>query len=202
MKTLLTTAAAVALVAASAQAATIIDTGTPVSGGQGDLGADAGQTFTTGVLGAENFLDTISIFGPASGATATVHGLELWSDTDGDFQTWDIDTLLTTASNTGTLDNGATTTFTFGSTLALADNTVYAFRFTDGSGNAIGARWGFTNDGDALSDGALFGGGSQPYGGGYDTAMTITTATAAVPEPSSTALLGLGGLALIMRRRK
>ncbi len=32
--------------------------------------------------------------------------------------------------------------------------------------------------------------------------VTVTATTAAVPEPSSAALLGLGGLALILRRRK
>ncbi|MCP5535210.1 MAG: PEP-CTERM sorting domain-containing protein [Akkermansiaceae bacterium] len=40
--------------------------------------------------------------------------------------------------------------------------------------------------------------GLSGYGGGDDIAF----ATVAVPEPSSTALLGLGGLALILRRRK
>lgn len=35
-----------------------------------------------------------------------------------------------------------------------------------------------------------------------DSNITLNLTTAAVPEPSSTALLGLGGLALILRRRK
>ncbi|MFC5051725.1 PEP-CTERM sorting domain-containing protein [Rubritalea spongiae] len=43
-------------------------------------------------------------------------------------------------------------------------------------------------------------GGSLTFADGTPT--TTTTVTTAVPEPSSTALLGLGGLALIMRRRK
>ncbi len=38
--------------------------------------------------------------------------------------------------------------------------------------------------------------------GGTATASSNTIAVAVVPEPSSAALLGLGGLALIMRRRK
>ncbi|MGJ8673811.1 PEP-CTERM sorting domain-containing protein [Rubritalea sp.] len=40
------------------------------------------------------------------------------------------------------------------------------------------------------------------YGGNLAFFSEGTTTTTAVPEPSSTALLGLGGLALIMRRRK
>jgi hypothetical protein len=59
------------------------------------------------------------------------------------------------------------------------------------------------------------GGSNDPYNGGaisaifddvriYDTALTQVEIEqiAAVPEPSSTALLGLGGLALILRRKK
>ena len=38
--------------------------------------------------------------------------------------------------------------------------------------------------------------------GGHLNAITLHQASAAVPEPSSVALLGLGGLALILRRRK
>jgi len=41
------------------------------------------------------------------------------------------------------------------------------------------------------------------YGGGYKGFSEINfTGTVVVPEPSSAALLGLGGLALILRRRK
>ncbi|MGB0774832.1 MAG: PEP-CTERM sorting domain-containing protein, partial [Akkermansiaceae bacterium] len=42
--------------------------------------------------------------------------------------------------------------------------------------------------------------GSAGSNDGY--ADLVSFSTTAVPEPSSTALLGLGGLALIMRRRK
>ncbi len=38
--------------------------------------------------------------------------------------------------------------------------------------------------------------------GGSDTIGAFVLNTTAIPEPSSTALLGLGGLALILRRRK
>lgn len=45
-------------------------------------------------------------------------------------------------------------------------------------------------------------GASSDAGGTYDFDNVRLTDTAAVPEPSTTALLGLGGLALILRRRK
>ena len=37
---------------------------------------------------------------------------------------------------------------------------------------------------------------------GGETMMTVNVTASAVPEPSSTALLGLGGLALMLRRRR
>ena len=40
------------------------------------------------------------------------------------------------------------------------------------------------------------------YGGGYTGIAEVNFTGVAVPEPSSAALLGLGGLALILRRRK
>ena len=41
---------------------------------------------------------------------------------------------------------------------------------------------------------------AQPLSDGYGLQMSVQFAN--VPEPSSAALLGLGGLALILRRRK
>jgi hypothetical protein len=43
---------------------------------------------------------------------------------------------------------------------------------------------------------------SDNVGGNYDQAIDSISFTQTVPEPSSVALLGLGGLALILRRRK
>lgn len=45
-------------------------------------------------------------------------------------------------------------------------------------------------------------GGNTPAGDTFIAAQEVRAFTAAVPEPSSAALLGLGGLALILRRRK
>ncbi len=43
---------------------------------------------------------------------------------------------------------------------------------------------------------------ATPYGHGWVTVDNISVTQTSVPEPSSAALLGLGGLALILRRRK
>lgn len=167
-------AVAVAFVAMTASAAVIIDTGEPVGGGQGNLNAPCGQTFTTGSLGGETGLSTISIWGPATGATADAITLEIYEDADGDFETWGLGSTLLGTSDTQTFTADANT-FTFSDPPVLSDNTVYVIVITDGNGNAIAGRWGFTNDGDALSDGALFSGAAQPFGGAYDSAMQITT---------------------------
>ena len=103
--------------------------------------------------------------------------------------------------------------------------THYAF-VTDGAGTS---QLYVTKDGETLTltdtDAATFGledfrigvnrGGNLTYDGDYaniaiyDTALdtaalqtVLNAGPAAVPEPSSAALLGLGGLALILRRRK
>jgi len=165
---------------------------------QANLNADAGQTFTTGALTLKG-LGTIEIEGPQSGASGTVFGLELWTDTDQNHSTWDPGTLLATATNTSAFSNGTITTFNF-SGEALADNTVYGFTYTDGAGNRILARMGLTNA-NAISNGTLFGGGSQQFGDAFDTAMRITTIRA-IPEPSSIALIGVGLLGLVVRRRR
>ncbi|WP_235203478.1 PEP-CTERM sorting domain-containing protein [Sulfuriroseicoccus oceanibius] len=201
MKTLLKTAAAIALTAGAANAATIIDI-TP-GDNRANMSQDAGQTFTTGVLGAESFLSEIGIFGDSNGtASSSVVTAQLWIDTDQDFGTWDPGALVATSTNSQAIAAADQLfTFTF-SGEALSDNTVYVLSFTDGTNNHVAFRSDLTSGGGSLADGALFSSGAQPFGGAYDASIKVVTTTQAVPEPSSAALLGLGGLALILRRRK
>jgi len=180
----------------AANAAVIYDT-LPANN-QANLAADAGQTFTTSVLGAENALSTIEIEGPQSGGLADAITIQLWTDLDGDHSTWGTGSLLAT-SDSQVLSDGAISTFTFQDQPILSDATPYAFVFTDGSGTRVGARTGLTNAA-AISDGTLFGGGTQQFGDAFDTAMRITTVNA-VPEPSSALLAGLSALALLRRRK-
>ena len=184
----------------SANAAVIVNT-LPANN-QANMSPDAGQTFTTATLGAENALSTIEIEGPqAAGAAMGPFTLELWTDIDGDHSTWGTGTLLGTSDSQSFVAGTATlTTFTFASQPVLSDSTVYAFTYTDGSGTRVLARMGLTNA-TPIADGTLFGGGTQQFGDAFDTAMRITT-VATIPEPSTSLLAGIAGLALLRRRRK
>lgn len=107
----------------------------------------------------------------------------------------------------------STMTWNFGS-LELTDSTAqYAFVFTNSADDAAGsegyhARLQVARDSGGGFGNSYAGGGADNNNDGlstlaYDTRFSISLdTTAAVPEPSSTALLGLGGLALILRRRK
>ncbi|XAL98878.1 PEP-CTERM sorting domain-containing protein [Phycisphaeraceae bacterium D3-23] len=181
-----------------ASGAVIVDT-LPANN-QANLSADAGQTFTTGSLGAETNLATIVIEGPQGQASGAVldYALALFVDTDGDHGTWDPGAVLGTSQFDSVVVGGATTTAFNFSGVTLADNTVYGFQYVDAGGNAVdGARMGLTNA-TAISDGTLFSAGGQVFGDAFDTAMQVRTT---VPEPGSLALIGLGSLALLRRRR-
>jgi hypothetical protein len=199
----------IGLVAANADL--IVADSTPAND-RADLQPAAGQTFTTGVLGENNLLLSIEIQGPrdAPGATHPLGPfyLEVWTDTDGDFQTWDPGTLVGASLEANSIqvgdgvNPGPLSMWTFDRP-TLADNAVYAFTYTapDGSGTLVAARMGLTNvEGIRLEDGALFSGGVQPFGGVYDTSMRITTTV--IPEPSAALLLLAGGAGLAALRRR
>ena len=96
-------------------------------------------------------------------------------------------------------------------TFTLAASTdIYAGFFTSGSGSGIialdadnsGSGSSVTNHDNTPSPPASVGdpvtGFSHTLGRTYAFAINVT----AIPEPSSVALLGLGGLALLLRRRR
>ena len=101
------------------------------------------------------------------------------------------------------LTDGTTSTvldaaFAFDSAFDLAvtyDGTSAEASYNGGTGISV------ASSGSGGTDRIIFGQtGSSPMGSAAYSDVSFSTA--AVPEPSSTALLGLGGLALIMRRRK
>lgn len=60
----------------------------------------------------------------------------------------------------------------------------------------------FNGDADGLITLAIYNTNSASNGIGWTDGPTLNVTTTTIPEPSSTALLGLGGLALILRRRR
>lgn len=105
----------------------------------------------------------------------------------------------------GSVDNtSASATFdilTVGSTsqrLTVTNDATVSF--TDADGQDWEAAFVFNKDayGDVVRNTSHLAGGQATD----DQAILTFTNVTAVPEPSSTALLGLGGLALLMRRRK
>ena len=110
--------------------------------------------------------------------------------------TFDSDSRLGFSSSTINIDASA---YTGGAaTFVLVDTELFGGTYANNGGGfgtigTIVAPTGFT----ATLDQSMFDG--DP-GDGFTGEITLTIAP--VPEPSSTALLGLGGLALILRRRR
>lgn len=204
MKTLLTIST-LALLATGVQAATTVVT--VPRGGTGDqanFAANAGQTFTTGTLGTDLFLSTIDLVGPnTAGGTDPVgpFTVKLWTDIDGDAETWDPGVEVAVSLNTITIPVGnGTVTANFGNDL-LVDNTVYLLSFTNGSTDHAEFRMGLSAPeagGPLGTSGKLFSNEANPaFGDNRELAFTVTT----IPEPSSALLGGIGLLAFLRRKR-
>ena len=99
-------------------------------------------------------------------------------------------------------------TWTFDGTDAIAKGTEYTYVLaTDTVAATVGNSANLSSAGFELDTGNPYSGGRTYRANGtqsdWDMPFELkTNDTIAVPEPSSTALLGLGGLALILRRRK
>ena len=162
---------------------------------QANFTATSGFSFTTTALSLDTNLDSIDIAGPSTGATATVFTMEVYIDADNDATTFGLGALVGTSTNTSVLANNTVNNFSF-SGVTLSDNQSYIAVFTDGT-NPITTRFGLVN-GNSDTGTTAFSAGAPTFAGSHDPAVTVNM----TPEPSSTALLGLGGLALILRRRK
>ena len=201
LRSLLAVTATLSLASAT-QAAIIIDT-TPANN-QANLAAPAGQTFTTATLGTNNLLDSITIITASlvgAGDPIGPFTLKLFTDTDGNFATWDPGTEVAASTNSASLPAGnQSVTFNFALD-TLSDSTVYAMSFSSGGSDNVAFRAGITNAaGVVLTDGALFSSGTQPFAGTYDLSFQVN----AVPEPAtaSLALLPLVTAAAFLRRRQ
>jgi hypothetical protein len=188
--------------ASATQAAIIIDT-TPANN-RANMSTQAGQTFTTGTLGTDNLLDSITIITASlvgAGDPIGPFTLKLFTDTDGNFATWDPGTEVAASTNSASLPAGnQSVTFNFALD-TLSDSTVYVMSFNNGTSDHAAFRAGITNAaGVVLTDGALFSSGTQPFAGTYDLSFQVN----AVPEPAtaSLALLPLVTAAAFLRRRQ
>ncbi|MFI4861632.1 MAG: PEP-CTERM sorting domain-containing protein, partial [Phycisphaerales bacterium JB063] len=97
-----------------------------------------------------------------------------------------------------TADHPAVAAFDFGGDVTLAANTLYAVGFsTDGGATLADIRVGYTG-------GSTYAGGESYNAAGnatFATAFDVSIGLSNVPEPGSFALLGLGGMMLLRRRR-
>lgn len=171
---------------ASAAGFQVVDT-TPAND-QANLAAEAGQTFTTQALGADNKLTSIAVTTASNIGGNDPTGpftLKLYVDTDGDALTWDPGALVATSTNSATLTPAGNSLVTFNfSGEELDDNTVYVVSFSTEEDDHVAFRAGLTNAaGVAIADGALFSNGAQPFGGAFDLSFIVTTSS--VTEPNN-----------------
>jgi len=111
--------------------------------------------------------------------------------------------------NQNTIGNSALAVFNFtdAAVKGLDSATVYKYAFTadqGASGTVIGSRTRRSNSDNPLTTGRMLNTSLGEFTAGPDgiSDLVFDVDITPVPEPSSTALLGLGGLALILRRRK
>ncbi len=167
------------------QALTVVNTTPPND--RANVSSQAGQTFTTPVLGAENKLDTVTVITASdlpAGSPSGPFTLKVFTDTDGNFSTWDPGIQVAASTNTASLTpaGNVQVTFNFSGEL-LADNTVYVLSFNDGTNDHAGFRAGLTNTGGvAITNGALFSGGAQPFGGAFDMSCIVVTNSGVAPK--------------------
>lgn len=213
MKKLLLTTASVAVFAATANAATIhvfagdpaLDLSAPAT--VGDKGITWGTESLTGITGTADGVDFT--YNLTFSSNASLNGDILADEGGADFTDGESYSLIVTITSQtgGTVSFDGLTNFSTSNTAGGEGVTVGGVTYLRGTAT--------NGDSDPRNGVIITGGIVAPTGVGSDT-ITFTsvnttrleaaafqfTGTAAVPEPSSTALLGLGGLALILRRRK
>lgn len=210
--------ATIVLAASSAQASTVaVSTGAPTVDGA-DIGmlTSTDNDFQTSILWSDRGArgQTLTTGSDTGGYTINSFTLQAAAGTDND-GTYAIrlGTISGTAFTSIASDSMTTivdvavndyVTFTFTAPVSLNANTLYGFDVSRSSGSG----WqSFRNtDNNSYTGGVAYSSGDSGLGG-----ATISTHAndrvfhldiVAVPEPSATALIGLDGLALILRRRK
>lgn len=189
-----------------------------VQGYNGDFGTPyyLAQSFSTGTLGADNLLSSISV-GTVGDVTASTLNAYLYVTNAGSSPNanyWNVGaTPVATATVILSAATGsATVTFDFSSAnLTLSDNTTYAFYLKPDSGSSFS--WA-GNSASSYAGGEAMGVFASNLGGGpgfwtgngdnspsSDIAGDRVFSVTAVPEPSIAILGGFGLLALLRRRK-
>jgi hypothetical protein len=178
---------------------------TPNVAGLGATDTVAAQTIPATIyLTDVTFLKAIAGTNPTTGAGDFFVNVYLGAGNGGTF----VGSSANSIDVEGTAALGALN-YTFAN-IALTDSTAqYAFVFstTATDDTAVSARLQVARNSSGAFANSYDGGSSSNNADGsaptsYETRFAVTYDTVAVPEPSSAALLGLGGLALILRRRK
>jgi len=214
--------AAIAATTLAAHAATVTTSFGPANNQAGpmfgqsitvNVGADTpdGSIPATVYLRTLTFKQTNSTTGINTTDTAYIHVYDAFA-VDGSATPSTIGNLVAVSS--GTVDfttTGAgdllTWTFDGGAGDAIQKGSQYYYVLaTNTTAATVGDSSNLTTQGFRLSTGNQYTGGQAFRANGttsdWDNEFTLETSTAIVPEPTSAALLGLGGLALILRRRK
>ena len=192
------TLAALAATALAANAATSFHNLAGSANNQASFGDVAGITFTVGILGADTNLGSIDLDGRSSGALTDLVSFTVYVDADNDASTWGLGAVLGSSAESQALATG-TNSFIF-SGITLAANTVYTVVVVNDTVATNDVGFGLVNGNSDAGTRIFQNDGADAFSGSHEAAITVNMN--AVPEPSSTALLGLGGLALILRRRK
>ena len=174
----------------------------------GDGSNGVGQTFSTGTLGTNDRLTSISIFGPNSSASPASFTLKVWEN-NGNFNTFAPDTLVATSTNSASIPQNGQAVFNF-SGQQLNPNKVYLFSLTDANGNNhAGFRSRVTNaTGSRLEDGRLFSNLDSTYDlafnltlspppGGAGTVNWENTTSLAVATTSTATGVGVSSLSVL-----
>ncbi|NWK56359.1 PEP-CTERM sorting domain-containing protein [Verrucomicrobiaceae bacterium N1E253] len=213
---------AIATTSLTAHAATIVTSEGPANNQAGpnfgqsitvNIGADTpdGSIPGTVYLQELSFRQTNSTTGINTTDTAWIHVYDAFT-VDGTSSPTAIGNLITVSSTTVNFTTtGAgdllTWSFTGDAADAILKGTEYYYVLaTDQNAATVGNSSNLTTQGFRLTTGDPYSGGQTLRANGsnadWDNEFVLTTITDPVPEPSSSALLGLGAFALIFRRRK
>lgn len=220
MKNFIVSVTTMAVAMGMANAATIITSFGPANNQAGpmfgqsatvNIGADTadGSITQTVYLTSFSLRQTNSTTGINNSDVSYLHVYDAFG-VDGSADPTTIGNLVGVSNSTvdfSTTGAGVALAWTFDGTIALDKSTEYFFIFAkDTSAATVGNSGNLITQGLRLTTANPYLGGRSYRANGttsdWDAEFTMITSTNVVPEPCSTALMGLGGLAILLRRRR